>query len=147
MLQLLERMRTDWAFKFAALEVAALRDQAAKGDADAQAALGARLYEGSGCERNPAQAEHFLRLAAEQHHARAAFDLGEAYSRSVEDGLRLDPAEARSWFRRAAKAGHALSPSLNLRLILWVRVRGRSRVGARIRARRGLGLGLGLGEG
>ena len=88
-------------------EVAALRDQVAKGDADAQAALGARLYEGSGCERNPAQAEHFLRLAAAQHHARAAFDLGEAYSRSVEDGLRLDPAEARKWFRRAAKAGHA----------------------------------------
>jgi hypothetical protein len=85
------------------LDMIALREQAATGDAEAQYRLGARLYE----DKKGAEAERFLKLAAAQDHAEACFALGEAYAAPVDDGIRLDLTEALKYFRKAARAGHA----------------------------------------
>ncbi|CAH0365326.1 unnamed protein product [Pelagomonas calceolata] len=85
------------------LDMKALREQAATGDAEAQYRLGARLYE----DKKGAEAERFLKLAAAQHHAQACVALGEAYAAPVDDQIRLDLQEALKYFRKAARAGHA----------------------------------------
>ena len=52
-----------------------------------------------------AEAVTWLRLAAEQGHAEAQFNLGLMYVRG--EGVPQNFAEAVTWFRRAAKQGHA----------------------------------------
>lgn len=87
-----------------------VRAAAARGDRDAQTALGGMyLYGFKGVERNDAEAVRWLRLAAEQGQALAQFDMGELHRTGR--GVAKDEVAAVNWFRRSAMQGNAFGQS------------------------------------
>ena len=87
------------------LHIAALRELAAAGDAEAQTELGARYDTGRGVRQDDAEAVWWYRRSAEQGHARGQANLGFMYNTGR--GVRQDDAEAVRWYRRSAEQGHA----------------------------------------
>jgi hypothetical protein len=87
------------------LNVGALLAKAESGDRDAQFGLGIQLSAGLGALRDPVQAAHWYRLAADQNHALAQFNLGLMYADG--DGVPRDLAESAAWIERAADQGDA----------------------------------------
>jgi len=74
---------------------------AEKGQIRAQAALATLLDSAlAGSRRDPAKAEHWLRLAAQQSHKESQFSLAQRLASS-------QPAESFDWYRQAANGGHA----------------------------------------
>jgi TPR repeat protein len=90
---------------------AKLRANAEKGDAGAQARLGAMYLNGDGVAKDRAEAATWYRKAAEQGHAGAQFVLGSMYF-FIGDGVTKDSAEAAKWYRRAAEQGDAEAQAL-----------------------------------
>jgi TPR repeat protein len=76
-----------------------------QGDHDAQNKLGAAYYNGTGVEKNMAEAARWFRQAAEKGYAKAQHNLGIMYY--VGEGVPHDEAEAVKWFSRAAEQGLA----------------------------------------
>ena len=62
---------------------------------------------GEGVPENDAEAVKWYRLAAEQGHADAQFNLGNMYARG--DGVPENDAEAVKWYRLAAEQGDAVA--------------------------------------
>jgi TPR repeat protein len=93
-----------------------LRERAAGGDAGAQYLLGARLLRGEGPTRNYAEAEHWLRLSADQGVPGAQFRLGYMYDSGK--GLPRDAKEAARWYQAAAEQGDREAQH-NLALLAW----------------------------
>ena len=87
------------------LPLAALRELAEAGDAEAQTELGGRYDTGRGVRQDDAEAVWWYRRSAEQGHARGQANLGFMYSTGR--GVRQDAAEAVRWYRRSAEQGHA----------------------------------------
>ena len=87
------------------LHIAALRELAEAGDAEAQTELGERYEDGRGVEQDYAAAVSWFRRAAEQGHAPGQSALGFMYSRGR--WVRRDEEEAVRWYRRAAEQGDA----------------------------------------
>ena len=92
--------RGDWA-----TALSALRPLADKGEATAQAYLGAMYFSGEGVPQDVATAMAWLRKAADQGNAAAEDELGVIYERGM--GLPADAALAARWFRTAADQGTA----------------------------------------
>ena len=89
-------------------QLATLRAEAEKGDAQAQSKLADAYFVGSlGLARNEAEAVKWLRKAAEQNDAKAQHGLGVCYERG--DGVAKDEAEAVRWYRKAAEQNYVLS--------------------------------------
>ena len=87
------------------LPVAALRELADAGDAEAQVDLGVRYEYGRGVVKDYAVAVYWFRRAAEQGYAPGQVSLGYMYATGL--GVVRDDAEAVRWFRRAAEQGNA----------------------------------------
>jgi hypothetical protein len=83
----------------------ALAEDAERGDAEAQYALGCRYYEGDGAPQDYAQAVSWFLKAAERGHMEAQFMAGRCYVRGC--GVELDYNESARWFEKAARQGHA----------------------------------------
>ena len=84
-------------------EVAATRQQAEEGAADAQDALGLMYYNGEGVAQDYEEAVRWYRLAADQGLASAQFNLGVMYDRGR--GVAQDWDEAVRWYLLAADQG------------------------------------------
>ena len=89
------------------LPIAALRELAEAGDAEALAELGERYEHGRGVVQDDAVAVSWFRRAADQGHAAGQAALGFMYATGR--GVAQDDAEAVRWFRRAADQGNARS--------------------------------------
>jgi len=79
---------------------------AKKGDKQAQYLFAMLYRDGKGVDRDDIQAVRWLKLAAAQHYSEAQYQLGSM----LEHGRGVDApdiAAALSWYRQAAKAGHA----------------------------------------
>ena len=87
------------------LPIAALRELAEAGDAEAQTELGERYEHGHGVEQDYGVAVSWFRQAAERGHASGQAALGFLYATG--HGVVQDFAEALRWFRRSADQGHA----------------------------------------
>jgi len=85
----------------APLPLAEAQQRAAAGDSQAQFELGHRYATGAGVAKDDAQAVHWYRLAAEQHHALAQNNLGACYE--LGRGVPVDQAKAVHWYRLAAE--------------------------------------------
>ena len=96
--------------------VADLRAQIARGDVEAEVALG-NLYEaGSVLPQDPAQAAEWYRRAADKGHAGAQMNLAMMYFDG--EGVPRDVAQAVAWYEKAADRGEAdreLQPWIDLR--------------------------------
>lgn len=88
----------------AAIDGANLRDEAMRGDIQAQYDLAIALDCGCGVQRNRAEALAWLRKAADQGHVGAQSALGWKYMTG--DGVRRDDSVALGWLRRAAARGN-----------------------------------------
>lgn len=87
---------------------ALLRAAAGRGqDTEAQYALGARLYEGTGLKQDLAEAARWLELAVARDHADAQGLLG--FMIANQAGVAPDPARALDLMRRGARAGSVLA--------------------------------------
>jgi localization factor PodJL len=86
------------------LQMALLKELAAKGDTAAQFEMGARLLEGRGFNRDPAAAIGWFEKASAQGLAPAQFRLGGIYEKGA--GVPRDPAKARDYYEKAAALGH-----------------------------------------
>jgi uncharacterized protein len=82
-----------------------LRENAKRGEVEAQFRLGLSYETGEGVERDSAEAVKWYRLAAERGHAMAQNNLGVAYLRGR--GVAQSDAEALKWFRKSAEQGEA----------------------------------------
>lgn len=91
----------------AADPLAALRDAARGGDADAQFELGARYAGGDGVAQDWGEALLWFRLAAEQGMDRAQHNLAVLHERGR--GIEIDMREAARWYERAAAQGYGPS--------------------------------------
>lgn len=81
-----------------------VREAAERGDAQSQYLLGSVYYIGlDHVPKDPREGVRWLRLAAEQGHARAQSGLGRAYAEGA--GVLKDPLEAARWYRMAAEQG------------------------------------------
>ena len=89
------------------LHIAALRELAEAGDAEAQTELGERYEHGRGVAQDDRAAVSWFRRAAEQGHLPGQAALGFMYATGR--GVAQDHAEAVRWFRRAADQGNARS--------------------------------------
>lgn len=87
--------------------VRVLRQDADRGAAHAQAALGDIYRKGSLVPRDFTEAAKWYRRAAEQGDAHAQFNLGASYMAGR--GVPQDDDEAVIWYRRAAEQGDALA--------------------------------------
>ena len=85
-------------------DVAALREAAGRGDAQAQFDLAAALDCGRNVRRDRTAALEWLRRAAAQGHVGAQSALGWKYMTG--NGVRRDDAEAFAWLRQAAERGN-----------------------------------------
>jgi hypothetical protein len=85
-------------------DVAALREAAGRGDAQAQFDLAAALDCGRNVRRDRTAALQWLRRAAAQGHVGAQSALGWKYMTG--NGVRRDDAEAFAWLRQAAERGN-----------------------------------------
>jgi localization factor PodJL len=83
----------------------ALQAAAQRGDAKSQYLLSKRYAQGSGVERDPAQAVQWLRKAATAGFPAAQYQLGTMSERGG-DGLARDPVQARVWYEKAAINGN-----------------------------------------
>jgi len=81
--------------------IEALRAKAEQGDAQALASLGYMYSIGFGVPQDDAEAVRWYRLAADQGHDRAQYNLGLAYANG-HFGVPQDEAEAVRWYRLAA---------------------------------------------
>ena len=90
-------------------EVGRLRQAAARGDANAQFALGVRYASGKGVERDEAEGARWIRRAADQGHVTAQFNLGLMYADG--NGVPQDSAQAIVWLRKAADQEDARAQS------------------------------------
>jgi localization factor PodJL len=88
----------------AAAQVAILRQMADKGDAAAQYDLAARLAEGRGVGRDPAESVAWFEKAAAQGLAQAQYRLGALYEKG--SGVARDLARARGLYEKAAAQGN-----------------------------------------
>ena len=86
-------------------QIAALRELAETGDAEAQTELGERYEDGRDVAQDYTVAVSWFRRAAEQGYAPGQAALGFMYSRGR--GVVQDDAEAVRWHRRAAEQGNA----------------------------------------
>ena len=89
-------------------EVDLARSLAEKGDAQAQANLGAMYCDGVGVPENNFEAVQWYRKATDQGHALAQFSLGYMYDKGR--GVPQDYAEAVKCYRMAAEQGDADAP-------------------------------------
>ena len=89
------------------LHIAALRELAEAGDAEAQTEFGERYEHGRGAAQDDRAAVSWFRRAAEQGHPSGQAALGFMYATGR--GVAQDHAEAVHWFRRAADQGNARS--------------------------------------
>lgn len=78
---------------------------AAKGNAEAQSALGFMYATGRGVRKDYRKTAKWYRKAAEQGHAGAQSNLGVMYANG--QGVPRDDKEAVSWYRKAAEQGYA----------------------------------------
>jgi len=85
----------------------AVRDNAAKGRAWAQADLGSLYEDGLVVEQNDEEAVRWYRLAAEQGYAGAQTNLGVLYANGR--GVEPDLDQAIKWLRRAAAQGDRIA--------------------------------------
>ncbi len=85
----------------------AVREEAERGDVDAQAAMGVMYLIGRGVEQDLEEAVAWLRRAAEQDNPDAQHNLGVAYDTGFYGMLPSDAVEAMAWYRLAANQGHA----------------------------------------
>jgi len=83
-----------------AAAIAATRDRAEAGDADAQYNLGFMYANGQGVPLDDAEAVRWYRLAADQGHAPAQANLGKMYA--IGAGVQQDDAVAAQWLQLAA---------------------------------------------
>ena len=88
-----------------AQDINTLKQQAQKGDAEAQYNLGEMYAIGRVVPKNYAQAHKWFRLAADQGHAKAQTILGAMYEEGL--GVPQDYAQAVKWYRLAADQGDA----------------------------------------
>lgn len=86
-------------------DVNALLAKAKAGDAKAQHDLGHSYRDGTGVEKDPAEAVKWFRKSAEQGDFRAQYDLGDSYQNGI--GVEKDPAKAVKWFLKSAEQGDA----------------------------------------
>jgi TPR repeat protein len=86
------------------IDVAALKDKAAQGDAQAQTQLGKALSSGHGIVHNYKEAAQWLEKAAAQSNAEAQAALGELYEAG--QGVPRDAHRAIDLFQSAANAGN-----------------------------------------
>ncbi|MCY4121223.1 MAG: tetratricopeptide repeat protein, partial [Acidobacteria bacterium] len=89
-----------------AVDIAAARALAERGDADAQALLAEAYYFGNAVAQDYVEAARWSRLAAEQGHAVGQALLGEAYF--FGNGVTQDYVEAVRWAGLAAEQGYAV---------------------------------------
>ena len=101
-------------------DFASVRKRAEAGDAAAQRNLGFRYSQGIDVEKNEKLALEWTRKAAEAGDAKAQFNLAGAYA-SGRSGLKVDPAAATEWYRKAlpglkkmAKSGESGDAKPNL---------------------------------
>jgi TPR repeat protein len=87
--------------------LAATRQKAEQGDADAQYNLGCCYAKGEGVPQNYKEAVKWYRLAAEQGYAYAQALLGACYDEG--HGVLQDYKEAVKWYRLAAEQGNAVA--------------------------------------
>jgi TPR repeat protein len=76
-----------------------------RGDAEAETSLAWLYEEGYGVPKDPAQAVHWYRLAAEQENPESQRSLAQLTERGA--GTRRDAAEAAKWYASAAEHGDA----------------------------------------
>ena len=84
-------------------DIATLRADAEKGNADAQHNLGSAYANGQGLVKDEAEAVQWYRKAADQGKVRSQFNLGWMYAKG--QGVAKDEAEAVKWYRKAAEQG------------------------------------------
>lgn len=80
-----------------------VEDRAARGDVEAQTALGAMYSSGEGVPKDSEEAVRWFRLAADGGYARAQFYLACMYGGG--SGVPQDSLEAARWYRKAADQG------------------------------------------
>lgn len=87
--------------------LSAVRQDAERGDADAQAVLGLNYLSGQGgCPQDTAEAVAWFRRAAEQGDPDDQYNMGILYAAGFNGMLPPDPSLAVTWYRKAAKQGH-----------------------------------------
>ena len=86
-----------------------VREQAERGDAGAQVALGLMHLTGRGVEQDPEQALVWLRRAADRNDPDAQYNLGVACATGWDGMIRVDVVEALRWYRAAAEQDHDMS--------------------------------------
>ena len=82
------------------------REEAERGVADAQVALGVMYLTAQGVERDVEKALDWLLKAADQSDTDALYNLGVAFDTGFFGMRSPDAMEALKWFRRAARQGH-----------------------------------------
>lgn len=83
-----------------AAKMAAIRQAAEQGKADAQYLLGLLKEDGDSCDIDPTEAVRWYGEAAEQDHAGAQYRLAQLNEHGV--GCEINLTEAFKWYRRAA---------------------------------------------
>ena len=134
------------------------REQAERGDAEAQNALGLMYLTGRGVEQDPEHALLWLHRAADQDDPDAQYNLGVAYATGWDGMIPVNVVEAASWYRRAAEKDHdgsqynlgvAYAEGMgvskdDVEAIKWWR---RASAGGNARAQYNLGVAYSKGEG
>ena len=87
------------------IDIQALKQDARRGDVNAQVRLGALYYLGEGVAQSYPEAVKWYRIAAAQGNASAQLALGHCYS--LGQGVAQNYPEAVKWFRKAAEQGNA----------------------------------------
>lgn len=87
------------------IDIQVLKQDAQRGDVNAQARLGALYYLGEGVAQSYPEAVKWYRKAAKQGHASAQFLLGSCYYYG--EGVMKSYSEAVKWYRKAAEQGNA----------------------------------------
>ncbi len=86
-------------------DITRLKQEANKGNAEAQLALGNMYHNGQGVPKNYKEAISWTKKAAEQGNADAQFNLGLIYGNG--QGVPKNEAEEVRWYKKAAKQGLA----------------------------------------
>lgn len=89
----------------APLSLGALKEQAEKGDANAQFELGVRYHEGQGVYQSYTEALRWFLMAADQAVPDAEFNVGVMFEKGR--GVQPDYAEAVRWYQKAAALDYA----------------------------------------
>ena len=102
-----------WAAQAPTQRIETLTEQAARGDAKAQANLGMAFHIAQGVPQDDAQAAFWWRKAAEQGDADAQTNLGFAYGTG--QGVPQDYVQSALWWHKAADQGYAPAQTENRR--------------------------------